>query len=465
MKLKLVVTACALTMVLVGIGVVVKAKMYVNIVDHTRRLIASRPDRAPRVLVPPQVHNAVNYPRPYPQWINAIGLTTVIDPKQAALHVKPYDAEAMTFYAGWRPQWTDIGNGIPGWGSQSNYAITSGPGTGFYFASDHDPTYHLMCEDRGYCGYSTNITNVHIPDGAETQNSGARNCDCHLYVIEPVGWKPTSGTGAPWPTLDASKGYQYEIDIQNAHPSTGCKPEASVGCTVFKGGGSLYGSGIAVFSTGSTGWYGGTTPTNDGFSPANTAPSGWGGSADHSNSPYTSLVITPQDILQGAIKHEVGIAPVCSEAPQPDLWPAAINGTDYSCHDSSNDGYHENLHGTGWSYGDHIWLDRTPAAIHNDVIDRELTPLQGILAENLATYGGVVFDNAGPFGPTFQVSTLNGDRSWLDVATKYGLPSTNETLGGVATSGILINLSLPLPYMMLYAHAIDSCVIQKACRS
>jgi hypothetical protein len=98
-----------------------------------------------------------------------------------------------------------------------------------------------------------------------------------------------------------------------------------------------------------------------------------------------------------------------------------------------------------------------------DVQDHTLTPVQGILARSFARYGAVVFDNAGPFGPTFQLNTTSGDPAWSEVATKYGLKTINATLGGVVSEGVLLNLALPLDYMKAHAHAIDACVIRKTC--
>ncbi len=452
-----------------GIALSMPAHLRPRLIDHTKLLLRNAFEPAlhepARLLpAPTPAPNAAGYPSPFPRWPNALALTTPIDAAKAAGHIKAYDAGAVAFYSGWRPEWSDVSHGELAWGSQSNYVVTSGPGSGFYAATNADPTYNLRCTTPGYCGYSHDIVNVHVPPDARTQNSGAHNCDCHLYLLEPVGWTPKSSDGFKWPILDASRGLQYEIDIENASTSDGCEPEASAQCTTFRGPGTMFGFGIAAFSTGSTGWYGGQTPSNDGFSPANAPPGKWGGSADHSNTPYTALVVTPHDILQGVIKHETGLALVCSEEPQPDVWPAVIVGTDYSCHDAGADRRHENLHATGWSYGDHIWLQRSAAEIRADVASRRLTPVQGVLAANLATFGAVVFDNAGTYGPTYQISTLSGDAEWLRVAAKYNLPNIRQKLGGVDTSGVLLNLSLPVSYMQAYAHAIDSCVIRATCR-
>ncbi len=413
------------------------------------------PSAAPTAMpTAPPNPGGLNYPAPFPQWQNAIGLKTIIDPNRAAAHIKSYDAGAMNFYSSWNPNWSNIDGGVAGWDSQANYAITSGPGEGFYVASNSDPTYDLHCYNGGYCGYTNGLTGMHIPYGARTQNSGTGNCDCHIYVLQPVGWTPGSVNGVKWPKL--APPYQYEIDIENAATSQSCEGSAALQCTTFTGGGQIYAWGSIAYSTGSTGWYGGKSPANDGFSPANSAPAGWGGSADHSNTPYTSLVVSAQDVLQGAINHETALGIVCSETPQSDNWPAAIVGTDYPC---------SNIQGgmKGWSYGDHIWLQRTPAEIRNDVANHILTTMQGMLAMSFAQYGTLVFDNAGNWGPTFLVNTTSGDPLWSAVGDKYGLPRITKAFRNVQTSGVLINLSLPMSYMKAYAHAIDSCVVRSTC--
>jgi hypothetical protein len=380
------------------------------------------------------------------------GFNTLINQAKIPANIKSYDSSAMNFYSTY--------NSTYGSWSEDNFITTSGTGpaafSGIYLASTADPVYTFNCATGGYCGFSTGITNVHIPLGARTQNSGNPTCDCHLHLVEPVGWIPTSNNGTVWPNISP---YQYEIDIEDAGTTNACVNTATVTCTTFNGGGSVYGTGAEVFSSGSTG-FGGSTgnyPLYNGFGPANSQPGNvptyWTGSANHGDIAHLAQLISAQDILSGAIQHEIGLRVVCAENSQSDAWPNPDITTDFSC---SNIGSGD----TGWAYEDHIVIERTDSQITSDVSSGVLTPIQGIVAKAMAHYGAVVYDTGYKGAPTFNIDVNQSDSAWTAVKVKYGLSTGTDVYGD---PGININLNLPISYMKLYAHAVNSCVFQGTC--
>jgi hypothetical protein len=422
-------------------------------------LLASSPTTGPvSVTVSPSPSPAPvsqNYPSPYPAWPNGDGFNTQINATKAAANIKSYDSAATSFYYSYCS-----GSGSACWNSVDSSIETGGTANGsIYFAATGDPTYTFTCDGSAYCGFSNNISNIHIPLGAVTENHNnpGHTCDCHIHLIEPLGWVPASTNGTTWPNVSPNR---YLVDLEDASNSTSCVDvpyaNGSNACTLFNtsSGGHLYATGAEIYSTGSTG-FGGTSSNNlnnDGFEPANAPPStGWTGSSDHGNIASIAETISAADVYSGAINHEVGLRVVCAENSASDAWPDS-NTTDESCNSITSGK-------AGWDYNDHIWLERTDAQIASDVSSGTLNQMQGILAKALAHYGAVVYDTGYSGAPAFGIDMDDDYSVWAQVATKYSL-STSTSSGATFAA---INMALPMSYMKSYAHAINSCVVRNTC--
>ena len=116
----------------------------------------------------------------------------------------------------------------------------------------------------------------------------------------------------------------------------------------------------------------------------------------------------------------------------------------------------------GWAYEDHIWFNRTPTLILQDVANNTISALNSVFLIGLYNYGAVAMDTLGTFGPAFSLymddengtatGGNTGAKSWIDVKNAFGLTYASD-------GGINFPLAPPMSYFKQYVEAVNSCVI------